>query len=53
MHNRTSKETEKAKNFKGSLKKIIDYIKQFKIAIFIVIIFSILSTIFSLLGQNI
>ena len=45
---------EKAKDFKGTTKKLIkNYLSKYKIAIFIVIIFAIGSTIFSIIGPKI
>ena len=51
MRNRRS--LEKAKDFKGTLKKLYGYLKQYKVALIIVIIFAIASTIFSILGPKI
>lgn len=48
-----NKSQEKAKNFKSTLKKLIKYISEYKLAIIMVILFSILSTIFSIVGPNI
>ncbi len=44
---------EKAKDFKGSLKKLLSYIGKYKIGIFIVIVFAVVSTVFSVLGPKI
>ena len=44
---------EKAKDFKGTLKKLLKYLGKYKIAIIIVIIFAILSTVFSIVGPKI
>lgn len=44
---------EKAKDFKGTIRKIIAYIGNYKIGVCIVIIFAIGSTIFSILGPKI
>ncbi len=44
---------EKAKDFKGTLKKLTSRLAKYKIAIIIVIIFSIGSTIFSIVGPKI
>jgi ATP-binding cassette subfamily B protein len=44
---------EKAKDFKGSLKKLLLYLGRFKVAIVIVMIFAIISTIFSIVGPKI
>lgn len=45
--------TEKAKDFKGTLKKLIKYISDYKISLIIVFIFAILSTVFSIIGPKI
>ena len=48
------KAPEKAKDFKGTTKKLIkDYLSKYKVALFIVIIFAIGSTIFSIVGPKI
>lgn len=48
------KQTEKAKDFKGTTKKLIkDYLAKYKIAILMVMIFAIGSTIFSIVGPKI
>lgn len=53
-NNKTGKQIEKAKDFKGTTKKLIkNYLSKYKIAIFIVIIFAIGSTIFSIVGPKI
>ncbi len=45
---------QKAKNFKGTTKKLIkDYLSKYKIAITVVIIFAIGSTIFNIVGPKI
>lgn len=44
---------EKAKDFKGTLKKIIKYLETYKLSIFFVIIFAIASTVFSIYGPKI
>ena len=44
---------ERAKDFKGTLKKIIKYLKTYKLSIFFVIIFAIASTVFSIYGPKI
>ena len=46
------KEIEKAKDFKGTLKKLINYIKHYKLGIIIVAIASAISTIFFIVGPN-
>ncbi len=48
-----NKEFSKAADFKGSLKKLIHYVSQYKIGLIIVFIFAILSTIFSIVGPKI
>lgn len=45
--------TEKAKDFKGSFKKLISYLSPFKFKILIVIIFAALSTVFTIVGPKI
>lgn len=44
---------EKAKDFKGAFKKLVSYLAKYKVAISIVIIFAIGSTIFNILGPKI
>jgi len=44
---------EKAKDFKGTLKKLLKEIKPFRIGVLAVIIFAIISTIFSIAGPKI
>ncbi len=44
---------DRAKDFKGTIKKLLSYIKKYRLAIFVVIIFAIFSTIFSIVGPNI
>ena len=44
---------EKAKDFKGTIKKLLKYISKYKIMITIVIIFSIISTVFSIVGPKV
>ena len=43
----------KAKDFKGTLKKLIDYLKPYRISIIIVLIFAIGSAAFSIVGPKI
>jgi len=45
--------TDKAKDFKGTLKKLIGYVKRHKLAIILVFIFALLGTVFSIIGPNI
>lgn len=49
----TSYSTERVKDFKGSLKKLVEYLKGYKLSIIVVFIFAILSTIFSVVGPKI
>ncbi|MBQ8662253.1 MAG: ABC transporter ATP-binding protein [Eubacterium sp.] len=44
---------EKAKDFKGTLLKILKYMGRYKIAVVIVVIFAILSTVFNVVGPKI
>ncbi len=44
---------EKAKDFKGSFRKLVEYVGKYKIAIIIVMIFAAVSTVFSVLGPKI
>lgn len=44
---------EKAKDFKKSIKQLIFYIGNYKLAIFIVMIFAMLSTVFNIIGPKI
>ena len=44
---------QKAKDFKGTLKRLLTYLKIFKVRLFIVFIAAILSTIFTILGPKI
>jgi ATP-binding cassette, subfamily B, multidrug efflux pump len=44
---------EKPRDFKGTMKKLIEYLGSYKVAILIVMIFAIASTIFSIVGPKI
>ena len=44
---------EKAKDFKGAIKKVLNYIGKYKIAVVFVMIFAACSTVFSVLGPKI
>lgn len=44
---------EKAKNFKGSIKKILAYIGRYKIAVIVVMVFAVASTVFNVLGPKV
>ncbi|PKM93494.1 MAG: ABC transporter [Firmicutes bacterium HGW-Firmicutes-1] len=45
--------TEKASNFKGSLKRLIRYLSVYKIKLILIVITAILSTVFSIVGPKI
>ena len=45
--------TEKAKDFKGTFKKLLKYLGKYKISIAIVIVFAVLSTVFSIVGPKV
>ena len=47
------KDGEKAKDFKGTMKKLLQYLKPYKLSIIIVIIFAIGSAAFSIVGPKI
>ena len=51
-HGPVSLSNEKAKDFKGTINKLIKYISRYKIAIFTVMVFAILSTIFMIVGPT-
>ena len=44
---------EKADDFKGTMKKLINYLKQYMVGIVVVMIFAIASTVFSIYGPSI
>ena len=44
---------EKAKNFKGSIKKLLAYIGSYKAAVLVVMIFAVASTVFNVLGPKV
>lgn len=44
---------EKPKDFKGSFKKLIKYIGKFKVAVFIVMVCAVVSTVFSVIGPKV
>lgn len=44
---------DKAKNFKGTMKELFDYLKPFRVGLFFVVIFAIGSAIFSIIGPKI
>ena len=43
---------EKPKDLKGTMKKLWQYLSKYKIALFFVLIFAILSTTFSIIGPR-
>jgi len=45
--------TDKAKDFKGTFKKLLSYIKKYRLAIIVVMVFAALGTVFSIVGPNI
>ena len=45
--------TEKAKDFNGTIKKLWSYLSKYKVALIIVVILTIASTIFSVVGPKI
>ena len=47
------KSVDKAKDFKGTIKKLLKYIKEYRVSLISVIIFATLSTIFSIIGPKI
>ena len=47
------KSVDKAKDFKGTIKKLLKYVKEYRIALTSVMIFATLSTIFSIMGPKI
>ena len=53
MGNRAMVPGEKAKDFKGSFRKLLGYVGKYKIAIFIVMIFAAVSTVFSVAGPKV
>ena len=44
---------EKAKDFKGTLKKLVKYMKSYHFAILLVVLFAIGSTVFAIVGPKI
>ena len=44
---------EKPKDFKGTLKKLVDYLSQYRLALLFVLIFAVGSTVFSIVGPKI
>lgn len=52
-HGRGMRPGEKAKDFKGTMKKLWAYISEYRIGLFFVMVFAICSTIFSIAGPKI
>lgn len=52
-HGRGARSNEKAKNFKGTMLKLIQYLKPYYIQIFFSLIFAVFSTIFMVVGPKI
>ena len=50
---RGMRQTEKAKNFKGTIGKLIRYMKPYAFSRFVIVLFSAASTIFSIIGPRI
>ena len=46
-------QTEKAKDFKKTLKELSSYLKEYKVGLFFVIVFAIASTVFTIVGPKI
>ena len=44
---------EKAKDFKGTAKKLLHYLGTYKVSIFFVILFAVVSAVFSIVGPKI
>ena len=53
MGGRHGMSTEKSKDFKGTMKKLMGYLTQYKIGLLLVVIFAIGSTIFNIAGPKI
>ena len=53
MGGRHGMSTEKAKDFKGTMKKLMGYLTQYKIGLLLVVIFAIGSTIFNIAGPKV
>ena len=45
--------SEKAKDFKGTAKRLIKYLSEYKISIFVVLIFAVISTVFTIIGPKV
>ncbi len=53
MANKMNKKIETPKDFKGAFKKILKAIGRYKLAVIVVVVFAILSTVFSVVGPKI
>ena len=53
MHGHGGGSQEKAKDFKGTMKKLINYLSPYKFAILLVIVFAIGSAVFNIVGPKI
>ena len=53
MMDKKGMSNEKAKDFKGTLKKLINYIKEYRVLLLIVVIFTVFSTVLAIIGPNI
>src|SRR5258706_13780701 len=45
--------TQKARDFKGTMRKLLQYLSAYKVALIVVVIFSIASTVFTVVGPKI
>lgn len=52
-HGRPGRVPEKAKDFKGTLRKLLAYLGKYRAAVLIVLLFSVASTVFSVVGPKI
>ena len=53
MHGAMSRAVEKPKDFKGTFKKLVAYLRPFRLRLFIVLIFAAASTVFNILSPKI
>ena len=53
MMDKKGMSNEKAKDFKGTLKKLINYIKEYRVLLLVVVIFTVFSTVLAIIGPNI
>lgn len=52
-HGMGPQQTEKAKDFKKTLKELSSYLKEYKVGLFFVIVFAVASTVFTIVGPKI